>query len=117
MVKQYKTKDSGKREVSSTGYHRDVQENKPRFDLVIPKEQPYEEQLLTRIASLMGRGAIKYGDRNWEVAELPEELERAKASAFRHFMQWFCGMEDEDHAAAVFFNIQVVEYVKWRLNK
>lgn len=69
----------------------------------------------TRICngSLMARGAEKYGDRNWEKADGPEELSRAKASALRHMMQWVCGEEDEDHAATVLFNIMEAEYVKY----
>ena len=51
-------------------------------------------------------------DRNWELASTYEELSRFKASAFRHFMQWFKGDTDEDHAAAVYFNINAFEYVK-----
>src|SRR5690606_21266015 len=43
-------------------------------------------------------------------------LDRAKSSAFRHFMQWFNGETDEDHAAAIFFNVQAVEYIKGRMN-
>ncbi len=57
-----------------------------------------------------------YPKRNWMLAcktpETGEEalsqdrtLERYRESAFRHFMQWWSGDSDEDHAAAVFFNI------------
>ncbi len=53
--------------------------------------------------------------RNWELAKTDEELERFKSSAFRHFMQWLSGEDDEDHASAVYFNIQCAEYVKWRM--
>jgi hypothetical protein len=93
---EYITKDSGKRQKFSTGMQRDVQEDKPRFDLILPSYIPYKEQLLTRWANLMNRGAQKYDDRNWEKAETEEELNRFKASAFRHFMQWFKGESDED---------------------
>ena len=34
----------------------------------------------------------------------------------RHFMQWICGEQDEDHAVAVMFNIQGAEYCKWKLH-
>jgi hypothetical protein len=40
-----------------------------------------------------------------------EEYERFRESAFRHFLQWFNGETDEDHAAAVYFNINGAEYV------
>lgn len=107
---EWQTLDSGKRESYKSGMRRDTQDGKPRFDLVVPELIPYERQMLTRWAALMSRGAEKYGDRNWEKGNGLEELNRAKASAYRHFMQWLCGEEDEDHAAAVFFNIAAAEY-------
>lgn len=51
-------------------------------------------------------------NRNWEKASTQDEIDRFKESAFRHFMQWFFGENDEDHAAAVFFNITGAEYTK-----
>lgn len=115
MIKKYTTKDSGKRDYFKTGMKRDTQEGKPRYDLIIP--QNTQEHLLKRWAELMERGMVKYGYRNWEKARTEEEMIRFKNSAFRHFIQWFDGETDEDHAAAVFFNIQGVEYVKSRLKK
>lgn len=113
--KDYITKDSGKRQEYASGMRRDTQEEKPDFSLILT-DQPYEEQLLTRWAGLMTRGANKYGRRNWQLANSEEELERFKASAFRHFMQWINGQDDEDHAAAVLFNINAAEYVKGKLD-
>lgn len=113
---QWETLDSGVRYEYDSGMVRDTQEGKPRFDLLIPHDLPFDQQLLTRWASLMARGASKYGDRNWEKGNGEEELERAKASAFRHFLQWFCGETDEDHAAAVCFNVQAAIYFEHRLN-
>lgn len=116
MVRRgYVTKDSGAREQFPTGMQRDTQAGKPRFDLVMPLGQPFEEQMLTRWAGLMARGAEKYDDRNWEQAATQAELDRYLASGFRHFVQWLAGETDEDHAAAVFFNIAGAEYVKWRM--
>ncbi len=111
------TKCSGEKQVFSTGMQRDTNSNKPRFDLIIPKKIPYSDQLLTRWAELMARGAKHYNDRNWEKAGIQEELDRFKESAFRHFMQWLCEETDEDHAVAVLFNIQGAEYVKHRMNE
>lgn len=108
MSKKFATKDSGQRVVFDTGMNRDVQDDKPRYDLIWTP-------LLKRWAELMGRGAIKYGERNWEKAKTKEELERFRASAFRHFIQWFDGETDEDHGAAVLFNIAGAEYVKDRI--
>ena len=94
---------------------RDTEEGKPRFDLMVPVGVPYREQMLTRFAALLARGAEKYGDRNWEKGNGQEELNRARSSAFRHFMQWFCGETDEDHASAVFFNVIQVETLKYKM--
>ena len=106
-------KDSGKREDYGSGMRRDTQEGKPRYDLVVPEHM--KENMLKRWAIHMTKGAEKYGLRNWELASSPEEMDRFRASAFRHFMQWIAGETDEDHAAAVYFNIQCYEYVKERL--
>lgn len=112
---RYVTKDSGERLEYASGMRRDVNEGKPRFDLICPLGLPFEEQMLTRYAGLMQRGAGKYGVRNWEKAEGEEELSRFRESAFRHLMQWLLGADDgEDHAAAVMFNITAAEYVRWK---
>jgi hypothetical protein len=95
---------------------RDTNAGKARFDLIVPNNIPYKEQLLTRFAELMQRGAVKYEERNWEKAKTQEEMNRYKDSAFRHFMQWYCGEEDEDHAVAVLFNIMGFETTKYKLN-
>jgi hypothetical protein len=112
----YETKDSGARIEYDSGMRRDVQDDKPDFFLCLT-DLPYKDQLLTRWAALMQRGATKYGRRNWQLADSEEEMERFKSSAFRHFMQWVSGEEDEDHAAAVLFNINACEYVKKKQNE
>lgn len=112
----YTTKDNWKHKQFSTGMMRDTNEWKARFDLCLPLEIPYEEQLLTRFAQLMGRWAVKYTERNREKAWTLEEFNRFKESAIRHFMQWFNGEKDEDHAAAVLFNIMWAEYVLFKLS-
>jgi hypothetical protein len=111
----YTTKDSGQRKEFKTGMIRDAEGGKPRFELLILKDLPYEEQMLTRFAGLLARGAEKYESRNFEKAETEEELSRFKESAFRHFMQWVCDEDDEDHASAVWFNIMGAEMVKWKM--
>lgn len=112
---QYITKDSGKREEYNSGMRRDTQEGKARFELLLVPGLPFEEQFLTRLGQLLARGAGKYGDRNWEKANSPEELERFVSSGLRHMVQWASGEVDEDHAAAVAFNLMAAEYVKWKL--
>jgi len=107
-MSEFLTKDSGERQSFSTGMVRDTQNNKPRYDLIW---QPG----LKRLAELMARGAEKYTARNWEKASTLEELERFKASAYRHFMQWFIGDIDEDHMAGCIFNLFGAEYTKERI--
>jgi len=109
----FETKDSGKRATFATGMQRDTTDGKIRYDLIIPKSG--QGNMLKRWAELMTRGAIKYEARNWEKAKTQEEADRYKESAFRHFMAWYEGIYDEDHGAAVYFNIQGFEYVKERL--
>lgn len=109
------TKDSGERQQYASGMVRDTEEGKPRFDLLRPLGIPYQEQMLTRFAELLARGAEKYGDRNWEKARGQEELNRYHSSAARHFEQWLAGEFDEDHAAAVMFNLMAAETVKYHM--
>jgi hypothetical protein len=115
-VPEYETKDSGERAQFASGMQRDTQAGKPRFDLILPEGIPYEAQLLTRFAALMERGAAKYTERNWEKANSKEEVDRMKASGLRHFMQWYHGEVDEDHAAAVLFNIMAASATQWKID-
>lgn len=115
---RYVTSDSGSREEYDSGMRRDTTADKVRFDLITPADLPMDEQMITRWAALMTRGAMKYGFRNWEKAAGEPELERFRESAFRHFMQYYLGADnDEDHAAAVFFNITGAELVQWKMRK
>jgi phytoene dehydrogenase-like protein len=111
------TKDSGERQSYDSGMVRDTQKDKERFDLLRPRDVPYSAQFLTRCAGLMARGAEKYGERNWEVANSFEEVERFEQSAERHLQQWLAGEVDEDHAAAVFFNLLAAETIKWKIDQ
>lgn len=110
-------KDSGVREPYASGMVRDTQKGKARFDLLRPRGVPYDAQFLTRVAMLMTRGAEKYGFRNWEVANSQEEIDRFEGSAERHMMQWLSGETDEDHAAAVVFNLLAAETTRWRMSQ
>ena len=107
--------DTGARQTYDSGMIREPDTEKPRFDLLVPEGVPYEQQMLTRFAILLSKGADKYSSRNWEKASSQKEIDRMKASAFRHFMQWFCNEDDEDHAAAVMFNILAAETTKQKL--
>ena len=108
-MNDFKIKDSGHREVFETGMHRDTSEGKLDYTLV------FDGPMLDRYAEHLTKGAKKYAARNWMLAATPEEMERFKISAVRHFRQWMRGDTDEDHAAAVVFNINGYEYVKDKL--
>jgi hypothetical protein len=112
----FETKDSGKRKQFSTGMQRDMNDDKPMFSLINPLSVPYNETLLYRWAMLMTRGAKKYNARNWEKAGTIEELMRFRDSAERHFRQAMDGEVDEDHFAAVLFNLNGMVYLMYKLN-
>ena len=105
----WKTKDSGQRIVHASGMQRDTTAGK--IDYLLLRDGPMFE----RWAALLQRGAAKYDKRNWMKANSQEELDRARESAARHFEQWLRGDEDEDHAAAIVFNVNEVEYIRGRL--
>ena len=102
----FEIKDSGKRIEFESGMVRDVTEGKINYSLIL------DGPMFDRWAKHLTTGATKYSKRNWMKAKGDEELERFKESALRHFIQWYYDDTDEDHAAAVFFNINGVEYVK-----
>lgn len=102
----FTTKDSGKREQFTSGMVRDTQDGKTNFALV------FSGPMLERWAALLTRGAVKYERDNWMKASGTPELQRFQESAARHFAQWMRGDNDEDHAAAVVFNLNGAEYVK-----
>lgn len=104
--KMFTVKDSGVREQFDSGMVRDTTEGKTDYALVL------DGPMFKRWATHLTKGAIKYAKRNWMQANGDAELERFKESALRHFIQWYYGDRDEDHAAAVFFNINGAEYVR-----
>lgn len=113
-MSDFQIKDSGKRETFTSGMVRDTQEGKAEFDRIL------EGPMFDRWAEHLTKGAKKYpdnpdGSANWTKASGQAELLRFRKSAARHFRQWMRGDTDEDHAAAVFFNINGYEYVKERL--
>lgn len=110
-------KDSGERLQFSSGMVRDIEDNKPGFHFLIPKDVPMNEQMLTRVAEHLRKGAKKYTPRNWEKGDSNEEAERARESALRHLMQWIMGETDEDHAAAVITNVIFAETMQYKANK
>lgn len=119
------TKDSGERRQFESGMQRDTTTGKWLFHLV--RFGP----MFLRWVGLLTRGAVKYDENNWMRANGEEELKRFLESAERHFAVWMTyrqtgvNIEDpehptrnpltEDHAAAVFFNINGAEYVVERM--
>jgi hypothetical protein len=116
MSSGFVIKDSGQRAQFSGGMVRDTTEGKIEWHRVA------EGPMLKRWAEHLTKGAKKYPDvkpgvANWTLASGEEELQRFKASAFRHFMQWFLGDRDEDHASAIYFNVNGCEYVRDKISK
>ncbi len=106
LAPEYVTKTSGQRESFSSGAVRDVQEDKPRYDLIPPEP-------LRRLAMVYMRGGKNYGDHNWEQG-MP--LSRILASAERHLQQARNGEHDEDHWAQCAWNLFAImhfEHTGW----
>lgn len=90
--------DSGVRQEFDTGSVRDTREGKGRFDLLPPSA-------MKRLARHFENGAKKYGDRNWEKGQ---PLTRYADSALRHLFAALDGAVDEDHLAAVAWNVMAL---------
>jgi Domain of unknown function (DUF5664) len=102
-------KDSGTRESFDSGMVRDTEEGKTDYTLV------FDGPMFKRWAEHLTKGAVKYAPRNWMQASSKTELERFKRSFLRHAVAYLNGDVDEDHAAAMVFNINGMEYVKDQL--
>ena len=90
-----KVKDSGVREDMETGSRRDTQKGKSRPDLNNPL-------VIRRLGMHMANGCDKYGEHNYE---LGQKTSRYLASLERHLLDYKEGLDDEDHAAAIMWNI------------
>lgn len=108
---QFQIKDSGERKEFAGGMVRDLADGKINWSLVA------DGPMLKRFAIHLTNGAKKYNARNWMLASGQEEYERFRESAFRHFMQWYNGDTDEDHAMAVVFNINGALYCQEKLGE
>ena len=69
------------------------------------------DAIIDRYAILMMKGAVKYSEGNWLKAQGEAEFKRFKASFSRHLIKYLRGMTDEDHVAAMVFNLNGAEYV------
>lgn len=106
---RFETRGTAVQEYAS-GMRRDTEDGKTNYALM------FDGPMLNRFAELLTRGAVKYGARNWLNARTEEDLERYRRSAARHFCQWMAGDSTEDHAAAIWFNVNCYEYVRARLD-
>lgn len=106
MVDEFEMKESGERKEFNSGMQRDEDTSKIMYDLV------FDGPMLKRYAKHLTTGAYRYAPRNWMKAQTLEEMDRFRQSAARHFFQWMEGARDEDHMAAVIFNLNGYEYVR-----
>ena len=79
----------------ATGAQRDTSDGKLRMSLV-------PQQELKRVMKRYLDGAEKYGENNW-MKGMP--LSVFYDCAHRHLDAWWSGKKDEDHAAAVVWNM------------
>ena len=91
----YQLKDSGTRENYITGAVRDNGTGKGRCDLI-------SIQGLLRLSKHYEAGSKKYSDRNWEKGM---NISRYADAAMRHLAKYLAGCDDEDHLAAVAWNV------------
>ena len=94
---------------SESGVYREIEDGKTDYSLL--RDGP----MWKRWAVHMTRAIPKRGRRNWMLASTQEDLDRFKRSACRHFEQWLDNEQDEDHAAALFFNVNGVEHLRGSL--
>jgi hypothetical protein len=106
---------------------RDTTEGKFRPDLV--RDGP----MFLRWVIHLTKGAVKYAARNWMLATGQVEYDRFLESADRHYEIWRTWRKDginiedpnnptteplkEDHAAAIYFNVNGLEYVAGKMGK
>lgn len=91
----------------NTGAQRDFDTGKPRLSLV-----PTDE--LLRIAEHYRRGGEKYGFGNWKKGMKTSVY---YDSAQRHLLKWWRGDTDEDHLAAVVWNVMGAMWTEKNLPK
>jgi hypothetical protein len=116
MSYAFTIKDSGARAEFASGMVRDTSTGKTQYHRIM------EGPMFDRWAVHLTKGAAKYPDNedgtaNWTKAAGTAELRRFKESAMRHFVEWYNGVTDEDHAAAIFFNVNGCEYTNQRIKE
>lgn len=91
-------KDGGGRVTFDTGYQREPDTGRGRYDLISPFA-------MRRLALRLEGGAAKYHERNWEKGG---PISRNINSTIRHMMEYMSGDRQEDHLAAAMFNIMAI---------
>lgn len=95
--------DSGHRMSFDSGALRDRPQGKGKYVLISPVG-------LRRLALRCEQGHIKYGNgRNWEKGMPVSEF---IDSSLRHLTQYLAGDNEEDHLAAVMWNIQAAMHME-----
>lgn len=113
---RYQIKDSGERSEFAGGMVRDSATDKLDYTSLL------FGPMLDRYIAHLTKGREKYPDPepgvpNWTLAEGVDELTHAKRSLLRHVFQLLRDERDEDHAAAVWFNVNLIEYIRDKMNK
>ena len=108
---EFTIKDSGARAEFSGGMVRDTEEGKDDWSNLRIGPMP------RRIVRHLTLGREKYPDPapgipNWTLGRGLEVWLRARASFGRHQDAWLAGKTDEDHAAGIYFNMNLAEYVR-----
>lgn len=111
-MSEFTIKDSGTRTEFSGGMVRDASAGF-KTDYTSVMFGP----MLERWAIHCTKGRDKYPDQapgvpNWTLASGADEFLHARGSLLRHLMAYLRGDTDEDHAAAIMFNVNVMEYVR-----
>lgn len=88
--------------VSPSGVRRSDVSGKTDYTLI-------DYDMLERWAVHMTKAVPSKGRNNWMLAT-QEDAERFQQGAWRHFISWLRGEDDEDHAAALFFNVAGYEH-------
>lgn len=114
MPNQYVVKDSGERHTFGGGMVRDVADDKVDYSLA------YEGPMFHRYAVHLTKAKAKYPDvrpgvSNWLLANSYDEYVRFWKSWLRHTEQKRQCDTTEDHAAAIIFNLNGMEYTKERM--
>ena len=100
---------------SASGTNRSSEEGKLRYDLCFPPSDAMECSILSRWALHMTKNVESKGEANWHNASTAEDIKRFYRSAWRHWMAFIAGEDDEDHLAAILFNLQGIAYVQHRI--